>query len=63
MPLDEKWRTSTRSGTNGDCVEVRKVGAQIEVRDTKDRAGGTQCYTESEWLAFVASVKDGEFDL
>lgn len=62
MPLDENWRTSTRSGTNGDCVEVRQVDRQIEVRDTKDRAGGTQRYTEQAWLAFVAGVKAGSFD-
>jgi hypothetical protein len=39
------------------------VGERIEVRDTKDRAGGTQRYTEAEWLAFLDGVKSGEFDL
>jgi uncharacterized protein DUF397 len=63
MSLDAKWRKSTRSGAQGGCVEVRRVDERIEVRDTKDRAGGTQRYTEGAWLAFLDGVKAGEFDL
>ncbi len=63
MPLDERWRKSTYSGSNGGCVEVRMVDGCVEVRDTKDRAGGTQRYTRSEWLAFLAGATAGEFDL
>lgn len=64
MPLDKNWRTSTRSGTNGQCVEVRQPdGERIQVRDSKDRAGAVLSFGSGEWAAFVASIKNGEFDL
>lgn len=35
----------------------------VQVRDTKNREGGTQAYTDLEWRAFIAGAKRGEFDL
>jgi hypothetical protein len=32
------------------------------VRDSKNPAGGLHFFNPSEWAAFVAGVKDGEFD-
>ena len=61
--LDHTWRTSTRSGDNGQCVEVRRVDDTIEIRDTKDRSGPTLRFTLGEWAAFTGGTKDGEFDL
>lgn len=61
--LDHTWRKSTRSGDNGQCVEVRRVDDAIEIRDTKDRSGPTLRFTLSEWAAFTGGTKDGEFDL
>ncbi len=57
-----QWRKSTFSDNAGNCVEVARSGDWTFVRDTKDRAGGTQAYTSGEWLAFLAGVKAGEFD-
>jgi hypothetical protein len=57
------WRKSTRSGGNGDCVEVAITDEGVAVRDTKDRTKNPHIYTHSEWTAFIAGVKDGEFDL
>ena len=57
------WRKATRSGANGDCVEVAKnLPGIVAVRDTKDRAGGTLIFTDAEWTAFISGVKDNEFD-
>ena len=61
--LDHTWRTSTRSGGNGQCVEVRRVADTIEVRDTKDRSGPVLRFTLDEWTAFTGGTRDGEFDL
>nr|MDT0659432.1 DUF397 domain-containing protein [Micromonospora sp. DSM 115978] len=35
------WRTSSRPGSNGQCVEVRDQGAQVDVRDSKAPTAGT----------------------
>lgn len=61
--LDLNWRKSTRSGDNGACVEVRRVGDTIQVRDTKDQTGPVLSFTLDEWAAFTGGTKDGEFDL
>jgi Domain of unknown function (DUF397) len=58
------WRTSSYSGPYGNCVEVADLpdGGRA-VRDTKDRGEGpVLLFTSSEWRAFVAGVKAGEFD-
>jgi hypothetical protein len=64
MDLTEaKWHTSSRSGANGNCVEVAaNLPGVVAVRDTKNRDGGTLIFTDAEWAAFIGGVKDGEFD-
>lgn len=56
---------SSHSGAAGHCVEVDRTSAapEVLVRDTKDRSIPPMRYTADEWEAFVAGVKDGEFDL
>ena len=59
-----KWRKSTRSGADGNCVEVATNPPDgVAVRDTKNRDGGTLIFTRDEWTAFVSGVRNGEFDL
>jgi hypothetical protein len=43
-------------------VEVRRVAAAIEVRDTKDRTGPVLTFPADSWQSFVAAVHLGEFD-
>jgi len=60
--LDATWRKSSRSSTNGSCVEVRRVAAAVEVRDTKDRSGPVLTFTADSWRSFVGAVHVGDFD-
>ncbi len=63
MGTDGQWRKSSFSGNQGDCVEFRRVEGGVEVRNSKRPDEGSVAYTDSEWRAFVAGVKAGEFDL
>ena len=57
-----EWIKSSQSGGNDSCVEVAFVGEAIAVRDSKNPTGPTLIYTRDEWDAFLAGVRDGEFD-
>ncbi|MFY1586810.1 DUF397 domain-containing protein [Micromonospora sp. WMMD734] len=56
---DARWRTSTRSGTNGgECVEVAdNLPGIIGIRDSKDPTGPTLTVAPTAWSAFVTDVK------
>ena len=61
---DPTWVKSSFSFANGDCVEVASMpDGQIGVRDSKDTAGPVLRFTSSEWQAFVAGARNGEFDI
>ncbi len=70
-----RWRKASYSGGNaGGCVEVtvtrdttiapHKSGEDVlyMMRDSKDPDGPKLAFTAAEWDAFIAGVKDGEFD-
>jgi hypothetical protein len=72
------WAKSSYSGNGANCVEATAVTSRegldipagkanteklILLRDSKDPDGGTLVFDEHEWSAFIAGVKDGEFDL
>jgi hypothetical protein len=60
------WRKSTYSGNGGGgsgCVEVAPLeDGSVAVRHTQHRDGPVIVYTKAEWEAFVAGVRDGQFD-
>ncbi|HKB30663.1 MAG TPA: DUF397 domain-containing protein [Streptosporangiaceae bacterium] len=57
-PQHSRWRKSTLSAYNGNCVEARASGpATVQVRDSKDPHGPTLTFTRAAWRAFLAEVK------
>jgi uncharacterized protein DUF397 len=58
-----QWVKASASGANGQCVEMRRHGETIEVRDTKDGGSGPRLgFTPAEFAAWVDGAKRGEFD-
>jgi len=55
---------SSFSFANGNCVDVELDGyGGVVVRHSKHGANGTGIrYTRGEWDAFIAGVKNDEFD-
>ena len=58
-----KWRLSSYTRQGNSCVEVAVLPHGIAVRDSKDPGGPVLDFTPAEWRAFIAGVRDGEFDL
>jgi Domain of unknown function (DUF397) len=60
---DVCWRKSTASNPSGDCVEVAALAdGSVAVRNSRDAAGPALIYTRAEISAFLAGVRNGEFD-
>lgn len=57
------WRKSAWSNPTGNCVELAPLpGGDVAVRNSRHRDGAVLVYTREEIHAFIAGVKDGEFD-
>lgn len=58
--LEQRWQKASYSGGGNDCVEARLAGTRVtafaEVRDTKDRKGGSIAVAAPAWKAFLAQV-------
>ncbi|MEV1072983.1 DUF397 domain-containing protein [Micromonospora parva] len=56
-----RWRTSTRSGNEGNCVEVAdNLPGVVAVRDSKDVEGPALTFSPPAWSAFVTHAKAAE---
>ena len=62
VDLPRSVRTSSFCGSSG-CVGVTNTSVGVTVTDTKTVSTATLHFTRAEWAAFVAGVKNGEFDL
>lgn len=63
QPVPRESVLSTDSRRHSDaCVEVADLGSGPAVRDSKNPTGPALTFTATEWAAFTAGVKAGEFD-
>lgn len=61
--LTHAWKTSSKSA-GGNCVEVRATRSNdIEIRDSKNRDGGTLMISHTAWNDFLDGVRSGQFDM
>lgn len=51
------WRTSSRSGGNGQCVEIALQPDVAAIRDSKNREGAMLVFAPDQFAAFVQTVK------
>lgn len=56
-----EWRRASRSGSKGNCVEVRVQRRTAAVRDSKD-PGERLLLLRQEWLCFLSGIKAGRYD-
>lgn len=57
------WRTSSRSATQGQCVEIAHTPTATGMRDSKNPTGAWLTLTPTQWTGFLTKVKSGELDL
>jgi hypothetical protein len=57
-----RWRKSARSSAQGNCVELAKLPGEVAIRNSRHPEGPALVFTDAELDAFLAGVKDGEFD-
>jgi Domain of unknown function (DUF397) len=62
-PANTTWRTSSRSATQGQCVEIAHTATVTGIRDSKNPTGGHLILTPAQWTSFLSQVKNGELDL
>lgn len=57
-----RWVRSRACSADG-CVEVARLAdGSVALRDSKDLAKAAHVFDREEWTAFIAGVKNGEFD-
>lgn len=59
--MEAKWVKSSFSAQS-NCLEVRPGASGIHIRES-EFPNEVVCTSDDNWLAFVAGVKAGEFDL
>lgn len=58
-----RWRKSSYSGQQGECVEVADLTSQIGVRDSKNPAGPVLTFDRGAVAALARRIRRGDLDL
>lgn len=59
---DAQFKTSSKCLPSPNiCVAVKRTSKDVSVKDTK--TGETLTFDHAEWNAFIAGVKEEEFDV
>jgi hypothetical protein len=60
--LSPDWKKSQRSNGSDSCVEARRIGVGVQVRDSKDRTGPVLTFSEDAWGGFLSALRAGALD-
>jgi hypothetical protein len=55
------WIKARRSSANSDCVEMRRHGEAVQVRDSKHTDGEILTVPADQFAAWVVAARRGEF--
>jgi hypothetical protein len=58
---DGSWVKASRSTAGQSCVEMRRQGAVVEVRDSKDPHGPVLRFSGAQFAAWLDGADGGEF--
>lgn len=53
------WFKSSKS-SGGNCVEVKREGDRVLMRDSKDRSGPVLAFGLDEFRAFITELTEGD---
>jgi hypothetical protein len=62
-PSRARWRKSSRSSANGQCVEAAAIDRTVLIRDSKNPHGPNLIVTRNSWRTLTDGVKTGAYDL
>ncbi|MFY9806750.1 MAG: DUF397 domain-containing protein [Pseudonocardiaceae bacterium] len=56
-----RWRKSSRSSDQANCVEVAVTAGAVAVRDSKRPAGDALIVSPHAWTTFTTALREDQF--